>query len=403
MTSMTPKMALTTAIVDVAREADRLTQTEGCEGRLQFEACSVSVVKHGKIIFSHGSGKVGKSDCKADNTVFLIASLSKPFLAILSLQCQRKGELDLDRDINYYLEKGKFIDRKLRKDSPTSENNRNNIDDTKIEENALNAPDDNLKINNPHYPNTAVTCRQLLMHRSSLIDDESALLKGSKWRVEGKDFPKPLRYYVRKRFLDSDIWSSKSSPGKAPYSYSNAGMTLLGHVLECATGMNLPSLADSRVLKPLRMTKSTYFLNTSLGGSMCIPGGHDGSYFGAGQYGIAEYPAAGLRCTSVDIGRFLEAVTGDIKGKWEKALGLTGEDMKQMLPPGYVNGLAWWGKDATYGDKRGGVWTHGGFMPGVRSHMYFWPDKKVGAVFLSNGVGSYTNLEKNLKLAMESL
>mmetsp|Transcript_12952 Transcript_12952/g.20774 ORF Transcript_12952/g.20774 Transcript_12952/m.20774 type:complete len:122 (+) Transcript_12952:1156-1521(+) len=68
------------------------------------------------------------------------------------------------------------------------------------------------------------------------------------------------------------------------------------------------------------------------------------------------------------------------------------------------------------------VWSHGGFMPGVRSHIYIWPrgkgittsgqknggDKNVGgqkdsssasneptmmgAIFLSNGQGSYLEL-----------
>jgi hypothetical protein len=33
-------------------------------------------------------------------------------------------------------------------------------------------------------------------------------------------------------------------------------------------------------------------------------------------------------------------------------------DLEEMLPSDFCNGLAWWGKDACYGDKKGGGQKH---------------------------------------------
>ena len=60
-----------------------------------------------------------------------------------------------------------------------------------------------------------------------------------------------------------------------------------------------------------------------------------------------------------------------------------------MLPPTFTNGLAWWGRDASYGVRTGGVWAHGGCMQGVRTHVYLWPARRVSVVVLTNGEGSY--------------
>ncbi len=49
----------------------------------------------------------------------------------------------------------------------------------------------------------------------------------------------------------------------------------------------------------------------------------------------------------------------------------------KMLPPDFRGGLAWWGRDASYGERRGQVRSHGGFMEGVRTHVHLWPNHRV--------------------------
>ena len=75
-----------------------------------------------------------------------------------------------------------------------------------------------------------------------------------------------------------------------------------------------------------------------------------------------------------------------------------------LTPAGGSRGLAWWGLDATYGDRAGGVWTHGGYMHGVRTHMYLYPPASddvdavwKGAVILTNGEGDYSDVQHLLQ------
>lgn len=76
-------------------------------------------------------------------------------------------------------------------------------------------------------------------------------------------------------------------------------------------------------------------------------------------------------------------------------------------------GLAWWGRDTSYGDSTGLSWQHGGFMHGVRTHIYVYPPhlsnnnveekeearKKnwKGFIILTNGESNYFEIECSLK------
>jgi hypothetical protein len=90
---------------------------------------------------------------------------------------------------------------------------------------------------------------------------------------------------------------------------------------------------------------------------------------------------------------------------------LSAESRALLTPADGVAGLAWWGRDATYGRKSGGVWSHGGYMEGVRTHMYLFPPAANtgpevdlerqqhwrGAVILTNGEVDYSSIELALK------
>ena len=59
--------------------------------------------------------------------------------------------------------------------------------------------------------------------------------------------------------------------------------------------------------------------------------------------------------------------------------------VQAIFPRDGVGSLAWWGQDATYMaspfDMGPGLWfAHGGFMEGVRTHIYIWPTAGCGCV-----------------------
>ena len=83
----------------------------------------------------------------------------------------------------------------------------------------------------------------------------------------------------------------------------------------------------------------------------------------------------------------------------------------------YTNGLAWWGNDIyvsrhgvlqqRHGDEEvvgaklelmAGAkgWSHGGFMEGVRTHLFWWPETQRGMVILATGEGDYSAVQQSM-------
>jgi len=340
----------------------------------QFPAAALGLVTEHGILHLAAAGVVGDSIASPCTSVFPVASISKTVVAALCLQSCARGELDLDKNVNEYL----------------------------LQE---------CHVQNPHFPEAPITPRHLLMHRSGLQDDEEALYSGSIWRVDGCDCSIPLSEYVFKRFnpksdlFEKRLWSKKHPPGEARYSYSNAGFAILGLVLEtvCVTGAGgLDDLAATRLFSPLGMTHSSFKLSKVQEMSdvqIAIPHGE-----GIQHYGVCEYPAASLRSTAEDLSQYLVALISGLSHKGpcvDGSLGLDDGLLKQLLPLGEYceGGLAWWGVDSCYGNQNGTTWEHGGCMDGVRSHIYIWPQWRVGAVLMGNGESNYTSLTAEIKAA----
>jgi CubicO group peptidase (beta-lactamase class C family) len=318
---------------------------------------------------------------------------------MIVLQCVERGELSLDEDINVYLSRD------------------------------MNNQKTNNKICNPNFPEIPITIRHLLQHKSSLQDTEAALCEGSKWRVDrNQDCPITLQDYVYRRLcppaaeesLASNVdyepyaWNKRQGPGEARYHYSNAGFTLLGYVVETATKRSLSSLAHEYIFDPLEMRETEYFLSafeskakTSSFDMQQIARPH--STYGnistsMDHYGVAEWPACQLRSSLLDLTKYLTALTRNDSHAHQL---LSPESKALMLPQTMTNGLAWWGKDTSYGDNSGRHWSHGGFMEGVRTHIYIWPGQEnhpeiakrfwKGAIILTNAEVDYAYITKALE------
>jgi len=344
----------------------------------EFPAIALALVDEHGVVHMAASGWVGDAPTSPSTTVFPVASISKTIVACLCLQCCERGELGLDRDVNSYLR-----------------------------------PD--CHVRNPHFPAQPVTARHLLQHRSGLCDDEGALHPGI-WRTEGEDCAVGLAEYVERRLnpqrdsYEPWLWTKESAPGEARWHYSNAGFSILGLILEtvtCCGQGGMDQLAKERLFLPLGMTSSSFFLKPLLAQSdiqLAIPHSYDDGEE-AHHYGVCEYPAASLRSTAQDLAKWLSAL---IVAPRRGLLGLDAStllsdaSLAQMLPEGEVckQGLAWWGADSGYGNSKGRSWEHGGFMDGVRSHIYLWPHRRVGAVLMGNAEGRYKPLEVEIKAAL---
>src|SRR5438046_2501688 len=168
----------------------------------------VSVVKDGQVLFQKGYGYADVEEKKPvlpDQTLFRPGSVSKLFTATAVMQLVEQGKLDLDRDVNDYLD---FALPKT-------------------------------------YPEP-VTLRQLLTHTGGFEETLKNLF------VAHESDIKPLRTY-----LMNEMPARIFLPGNIS-SYSNYGFTLAGYIAERVSGEKFEQYITNHILQPLRMTNSTF-------------------------------------------------------------------------------------------------------------------------------------------------
>ena len=168
----------------------------------------VSVVKDGQVLLQKGYGYAdleAKKPVLPDQTLFRPGSISKLCTATAVMQLVEQGKLDLDRDVNEYID---FTIPKT-------------------------------------YPEP-VTLRRLLTHTGGFEETVKNLF------VAHPTDLKPLGTYLANQ-LPARIFP----PGKIP-SYSNYGFGLAGYVVERVSGEKFERYVDNHILKPLQMNNSTF-------------------------------------------------------------------------------------------------------------------------------------------------
>jgi CubicO group peptidase (beta-lactamase class C family) len=168
----------------------------------------ISVVKDGQMLFQKGYGYADVEEKKPvlpDQTLFRPGSISKLFTATAVMQLVEQGKLDLDHDVNDYL------------DFPI-----------------------------PKTYAEPVTLRQLLTHTAGFEETLKNLF------VAHESDMKPLRAY-----LVNEMPARIFPPGKIP-SYSNYGFTLAGYIVQRVSGEKFERYIENHILKPLGMNHSTF-------------------------------------------------------------------------------------------------------------------------------------------------
>jgi CubicO group peptidase (beta-lactamase class C family) len=168
----------------------------------------ISVVKDGKLLFAKGYGYSDvekKTAVSADSTLYRPGSISKLFTWTAIMQLVEQGKLNLDRDVNDYL-------------------------DFKIPST---------------FPNP-ITLRNVMTHTPGFEETVQELFV-----KDAKDL-KPLSDYV-KEHLPVRIFP----PGTTP-AYSNYATTMAGYIVQRVSGQDYFDYIDEHILKPLAMTHSTF-------------------------------------------------------------------------------------------------------------------------------------------------
>jgi len=299
---------------------------------------SVSVVSGRDIVWSKGFGysNLEEKIPTTTETVYRVASVSKPVIATGLLQWMDKGIFHLDDPVNRFLK------------------------DVKIKTEFDEQP----------------TMRNLLSHMSGLPVHVDPVCFNLNETISLKEMIRESAITVRPP--DQDIF------------YSNTAFNIIGYLVGLFAGKPYPDYMREGLFEPLEMYSSDFEQTSHIMRLMAQPycRKKDGPIETVNPwYGgsIPEKPCGSLFSTAIDLGHFLIAQMNG--GKYKDISILKEETMEEMhrLQAGAGSSrsgfaLAW---------KR--TWHHGTLMLshtggnlGWTAHVAFYPELKVGVVILCN-------------------
>jgi CubicO group peptidase (beta-lactamase class C family) len=282
-------------------------------------------------------------------TVYRLASVSKPLTAVAAMQLAERGKLDLDAPVQKYV---------------------------------------------PSFPtkNFPVTTRQLLAHLGGIRNYKQG---------EGE---RTNRYNT----LTDALGIFKDDPldfePGTRYGYTTFGYTLLGAVIEGASGMTFPDYMRENIFKPAGMRHTqvddlfAIIPHRARGYTPRVFGRFDGNYRNPilmdSSYKI---PGGGLVSTAEDLARFAVAAQNGVLIKPETFAEMSkSQKTRDGRETGY--GYGWYvGAGGGFSSDPDSVW-HGGVQPGFTSNLWILPKKRFALVILTNlegggglGLGTLTS------------
>jgi hypothetical protein len=188
-------------------------------------------------------------------------------------------------------------------------------------------------------------------------------------------------------------------PPNTVMSYSNMGITLLGHALQNVSGQAYAQFLDQHLLIPMGMTNSRFEIGIT--GSRVAKSYNEGKE--VIEYPLGDIPAGGVNTTAVDLARLAMLVNN--QGKLDERQILSPETLDAMfavqnndiaLDLGNPMGLAWFIDDKVLANKEV-VYEHGGAAIAHQAEFMVAPKSKLGVVVLAN-TGSADTLKIAIKL-----
>ncbi len=332
---------------------------------------------------------IGKSDFYRDidmteDSKYRIASISKTITAIGVMQLEEQGLLDLDDDISTIL---------------------------------------GYDVENPNFPSSPITVRMLLSHTSSIIDGPTynAFLSAT---INNNPIPNLSEILTPGGAFYSSTQFNNIEPGTY-FNYSNINYVILGTLIEKVSQVRFDVYCKENISDPLQIDASFNVNDLNDINEVAViyrkPGGiwtaQVDDYMGIQPIhtNIADYipgtnggrfgPQGGYRCSAKDLAKIFLVLMN--QGSFDGATLLTPESCDAMLANE-------WTYDGSNGNNLGGLFLswglgihritstpgsdivlpgssnmygHAGEAYGLVSDAFFDFDRKVGIVYLTNGVG----------------
>ena len=197
-------------IMDAKMEALRV--------RYDLPSISAAIVRGNKILWEgyYGYSNTSNRTEPTEETIYGVASVSKLVTVTAVMQQVEQATLDLDEDISTYL---------------------------------------GFEVRNPNHPNTTITSRMLLTHRSSLAWPDGAV-NTQFYQPYANESAPPLGSWIESYLSTANAWLN-IAPNTARQ-YSNPGIALMGYVVERITGINFKEYCRRNIFTPLRMTNTDF-------------------------------------------------------------------------------------------------------------------------------------------------
>jgi CubicO group peptidase (beta-lactamase class C family)/D-alanyl-D-alanine dipeptidase len=315
----------------VAGELDRVIQHE-LESKA-IPALSIALVDGDRIVWAAGFGLADpESGAPATvDTVWRVGSVSKLFTDIAIMQLVEQGELDLDQPVSTAL--------------------------------ASFAPE------NPF--DGAITPRLLTGHRAGLVREPPV----------GNYFD-PTEPTLAETVASLNA-TTLVAPSGTRTKYSNAGIAVLGAVLEESYHEPYVQLMRERVLAPIGIEDAGFAPTPQIEARLAHGRmwAYDGREFEAPTFQLGMAPAGSLYTSVMDLGQFLRVLFDGGAGPGGRVLGA--ETLATMMTPAqgpdgnpsrYGIGFA---IDELDGHRRCG---HGGAIYGFSTELSFLPEDRLGVV-----------------------
>ena len=278
------------------------------------------------------AGQLGKSDARPITaaTVFGIASVTKPFVALLLADAVLRGEFAYEAPAARYLP---------------------------------------AEVRLPGHNGHEITVLDLATHTSGLPHELPQEL-ASRARAQSQLEARRLMY----EFLSS--CKLNADPGST-WSYSNLGYALLAHMLENRTGMSYASLMRARLLNVLGLQNTSPDLTDQMKAVRASP--HLASLDPSPEW-HKPWMGAVLQSTCTDLLKFLEACMGRVPTPLSPAFAAMLEVDRPAPALNARQALAW----HVYPYEGRPLIGHSGGGGGFAATIMFDPNARTGVVLLSN-------------------
>ncbi len=308
---------------------------------------AVAVVKDGQLFFAKGYGYADLENnipVDPERTMFKIGSLTKLFTWTAVMQLAEQGKLDLDADINTYLD--------------------------------FDIPD--------AYPQP-ITLKHLMAHTSGFEDIHADLVK-----LDDADLAPP------REWLASHIPARVRPPGDVA-AYSNYNAALAGYIVARASGQPYSEYVQEHILDPLGMKNTTARFPTppELRAQESVGYMYEDAYQIFPQLLTPEdlFPAGVMRASATDMARFMimhlqDGFYGDAAAEIRILNEATAQQMHGTLfaPHPRILGNAYGFFE--FDDNGQHVIGHSGSGEPMESMLLLLPDQNIGIFVAYNSLGA---------------